>query len=176
MAFPLLFPLHEKNWWLYRTDQGSITIRVAGIEPIKTIPCYLVEIAIGNEILQIECYESNDIGIWLHARRVAGDEIECFPPYPILRLPLHIGAEWSWRGTMGDEEKYLSFCLDKEEHVRVPAGEFTAIRVKIVERSRQGSATVYRWYAEKIGMIKESSEQPGVRYQAELVDFDLRGT
>lgn len=175
MAFPPLFPLYERNWWLYRTDQGSITIRVTGIDTIKNVPCFLVEVAIGNEVLQVECYEANNIGIWLHARRIASKEIECFPPYPILRLPLHMGSEWSWRGTMGDEEKYISFYLDKEELVGVPAGEFVAIRIKMVERSMHGSNTTYRWYTEKIGMIKESSEQPGVRYQAELVDFDLRG-
>lgn len=172
---PSLFPLSERNWWLYRTDRGSVAVRVAGREPFGEARCYVMEASIGNEILQQECLEVNEIGIWLHARRVAEELLRCDPPYPLLRLPLHLGAEWDWRGAVGGEDIYLSFRLDREETVRVPAGTFTAVHVGMGERSALGTATVHRWYAEGIGMVRETSDHAGGRYQAELVDFDVRG-
>lgn len=175
MVSTSFLPFYENNWWLYRTDNGSVTVRVSGIDMIDIVPCFLLETSIGSEVLQHECIEINKQGIWLRARQIEGKRLMCIPPYPILFFPVSVGSQWEWKGTIGGQEMLLSFNLSCKENVKVPAGQFSAFRISIEEHSHFGTGNIQKWYSEGVGMVKEISQYPGNEYKADLVDFKLGG-
>ncbi|WP_162667881.1 hypothetical protein [Gemmata massiliana] len=72
-----------------------------------------------------------------------------------LKLPVETGLSW----THEDDKLRFSFTTVSVERVKVPAGEFEAVRMQI---QVNGSATSHLWYAPAIGKIKE--EVAGFEY------------
>ncbi len=78
------------------------------------------------------------------------------PPLPVLRRPLTPGNSWTWKGEYKQEGRTQTRTVKGMEVVKVPAGEFNAVRVEVIE-SRDGDEHLFRsteWHAAGVGRVK----------------------
>ena len=78
------------------------------------------------------------------------------PPLPVLRVPLTPGSSWKWEGTSNKERRSQTRTIKGMEVIKVPAGEFNAVRIEVVE-TRDGDEHIFRsteWHAAGVGRVK----------------------
>jgi len=88
---------------------------------------------------------------------------------PMLRLPLRIepGQSWTWEGKEEVDGETISSrvngVIEKEEKIKVPAGEFLCLKVKVTTISDDGTASSStQWLAPGVGIVKGVVEiKPG---------------
>lgn len=89
------------------------------------------------------------------------------PPLLRLPIPLQTGQSWSWEGTeIVDGESLhtrVKGIVEGEETIRVPAGEFTCLKVKVTTVSSDGTtSSSTQWLAPGVGIVKADIEiDPG---------------
>lgn len=81
------------------------------------------------------------------------------PPLLRLPLPVRIGRHWIWEGTeLVDGEllhSRVEGTVEGEEKIRVPAGEFTCLKVKVRTISDDGTvSSSTQWLAPGVGVVK----------------------
>ena len=77
------------------------------------------------------------------------------PPMWLLKLPYKAGATWeTWLGAWGFGENTMTAY--RPEKLKVPAGEFEAIRVETKFPGEEGSIVAKYWYAPRVGLVKKT--------------------
>jgi hypothetical protein len=77
---------------------------------------------------------------------------ERVPPHPILKMPCPPGQKWEGPSGRGLP---ASFIPQREEAVKVPAGEFRAIPVEVTVAAGQDDHEPQRyWFAPGVGVVK----------------------
>jgi hypothetical protein len=96
----------------------------------------------------------------------AESEVTYDRPVHRVKLPISAGETWTWNGTdYCDGEASRLTLVGKaigEETVVVPAGTFTALRIRVTLDSENGSDTVVdEWYAPGVGLVKARVKMDG---------------
>lgn len=79
---------------------------------------------------------------------------------PLLRfpIPLAVGRSWSWQGKEIVNGKPMNCKMDGvmegRETIRVPAGEFHCLKVKVTTVSDDGTSSSTQWLAPGVGVVK----------------------
>jgi hypothetical protein len=110
-------------------------------------------------LIQKEWYRKDEAGNVLCARRMVGQETVPIDP-PQLILPADPAARktWTWSGVIGNETSRLDAAVEGEETIKVPAGEFKVLRVRVKSTVAGKSGHAVRWYARGVGLVKEEVE------------------
>lgn len=118
-------------------------------------------------------------------------EMKIFYKEPVIRfpLPLEKGKTWTWNGYeyFGDDDSSTVVLVGRvagEEKIKVPAGEFTAMKVVTELVTGMGSKnTITEWIVPDIGIIKTHITIEGSGFTGFLrtilgyseVTFELKG-
>jgi len=139
-----------------------------------TVPGRSQQVTIGKE-----WFRRDEDGEVLCGRRQLGkDPIYVDPPQVCLPASPRPGGTWTWSGTVADDTARIDGSVEAEETVKVPAGEFKALRVRVETTTSRGKGRATRWYAPGVGLVKEEVEiavkdGPPARTRAELKSWRI---
>ena len=173
------FPLRAGDSWTYRNTSGGseYTLKVLSEEKQEDGSIrYLVEKLAG---VQIRLWFSKPAGwVLLHLERYPeheGLEAKYDPPKQYLRNPLVAGAKWEWSGQdqtrtqVEEKNQVIGF-----EKIAVPAGKFRALKVVSLVTGGATPMTKTYWYADKVGLVKSTTEAGQIKYGSELADYSFK--
>jgi hypothetical protein len=128
----------------YHVFTFSVVPRNGGRQPVR---------------LQREWLRRDEAGDLRCGRRTLNqEEIFLDPPQLVLPADPPTRKTWTWSGTLGfDAAKVTSTVEAEEETVRVPAGTFKALRVRVRTETFRGKGETTRWYAAGVGLVKEET-------------------
>jgi hypothetical protein len=159
---PLYYPAEVGAKWVWEFSSGGTrTLIVTDVKDEDSAKVVTVgEVAKDGKTTYFATMRVSVGGLFEVGTRVLRREA----PLCELKLPHKDGAKWEVvskteqnlrvGGTFRDEETW-QFTATGPEEVKVPAGTFTAIRVKAVRASE--SPRVY-WYAPQVGLVKAQFE------------------
>ena len=97
---------------------------------------------------------------------------------PLLRFPyrIGIGESWKWEGKELVDGEIISSrvtgIIEKREKVRVPAGEFVCLKVKVETVSDDGTtSTSIQWLAPDVGIVKGEVAIDAAGFSGFLIDL-----
>jgi hypothetical protein len=204
---PDYFPLDVGSEWTYATDlaQGDWLVQalcreaVGGADPhghahegepgtkkperiehVVLVRTLAVPGGAGGRRTTIakEWFRRDDDGELLCGRRRIGQEDAVLDP-PQLVLPADPAAKKQWDASFQANftAMQVKSSVEAEETVRVPAGEFKALRVKVVTTTGRGTGRATRWFAAGVGLVKEEVEVDAkggpLRTRAELKSYRI---
>ena len=163
------FPLVVESEWTYATDLegGEMIFEVPKTEKVEDVDHAVLTLSVLKTIdgvrrpavIQREWLRRADGGDLLCPRRVVGgQEIHLYPPQPHLKAGLAPGMTWTWEGSLEHGKAKATYTVEAEETVKVPAGEFKALRLRVETTAEKGKGRVTRWLARGVGMVKEEAE------------------
>ena len=193
------FPLAVGQEWHYRDDVRSAasreqkrTRKVTGTTTVKNVPCFIVETTTDGELTTQECLALTETGLVAYRQELKGPPFDFEPPQHRLTFPLADGAAWKWEGELpGIGKATVKYRAEGQEDVEVPAGKFTAIKVKVTdfqtsqlevaESMQFGTSNVEvepvcvhtLWLASNIGIVKETFKIKNVLITSELASCSL---
>jgi hypothetical protein len=145
------FPTKVGAKWVYSLDGKEETEAVTAVEKkdeTLIVTVHRVE-AFGRQ-LDLLVKVSKD-GLF----QLTGGPAVKHPPMWILKLPHKTGATWdTWLGAQGGGDNTMTAY--GPEKIKVPAGEFEAIRVETKFTVVDGSIVAKYWYAPGVGLVKET--------------------
>jgi hypothetical protein len=172
---------HDHEHATEKNRKADAAVEPAGVEHLVFV--YSVARTEGGRrrpvTMQREWIRRADDGAILCAHRYLGNEtIFLEPPQTILPADPAPGRTWSWAGVIANDATRIDATAEAEETVNVPAGAFTALRVRYVTKSSRGSGRAVRWFAPGVGLVKEEVEidvKDGtpVRTRAELKTYRI---
>jgi hypothetical protein len=79
-------------------------------------------------------------------------------PLVILKYPLKQGETWSGTATDGDREKEYTCSVGKPERVKVKAGAYDAIPIRLEGKSEKDKKPplIVTWYAPGVGIVRQT--------------------
>lgn len=163
------FPLTVGSEWTYATDLegGEMIFEVPKMEKVDDQDHAVLTLSVVKTIdgvrrpaaIQREWFRRTDAGDLLCPRRaVGGQEIRLYPPQTHLKAGLAPGLTWTWEGTLEHGKTRTQYTVEAEETVKVPAGEFRALRLRVETTAEKGKGRATRWLARGVGMVKEEVE------------------
>jgi hypothetical protein len=172
---------HEEHDHDHGADKGKPAAKPE--DPEHLVFIYSVARTDGGQrrpvTLQQEWIRRADDGAILCAHRFIGNTpVFLDPPQTILPPDPAPGKTWAWSGVVSNTATRIDATAEAEETVRVPAGEFKALRVRVVTTSERGAGRAVRWFATGVGLVKEEVEidvknGPPVRTRAELKTYRI---
>ena len=151
------FPLRDGTVWKYNSNLGEIVSRVRVSGPLYTIRSESSPLDITRH-LRLE--EKGIMMIGGTSRVYFITTKRTYQP-PLLRFPRQtvIGKIWRWEGkeVVDDEiiKSRVEGVIEKKETVRVPAGEFSCLKVKVETVSDDGTkSSSIQWLAPEVGIVK----------------------
>jgi hypothetical protein len=154
-ADPAYFPTRVGTKWVYTRGGSDETHTVTKVEVKEGETLVTVEWDRGVPEKPSEVVSVRPDGLYL----VSETGVPYDPPWLILRCPVELGKGWKWKTqrelggqdvTISDERTTAS------ERIKVPAGEFDAVRVEAEYSFQPGGGrvrTVY-WYAPHVGLVQ----------------------
>jgi len=148
--------------WSYRvTDGFTGLVRGTQRHGVKEVGSDRIVMAVTREDGKDESWVYDRGWNWLRHPAHGLQSFDYTSPYPAFAFPLAPGGTWFGRSTATDPETGMRFPLTVRgtvlgwERIRVPAGEFDALKVKRVvffeyqEYSVRGRSEIveYEWYA-----------------------------
>jgi len=149
------FPTVVGSMWVYECDGHEDTLVVTAAEAKGDATIVSTGRRLGERIKPDATVAVSADGLaWVSTGAEAYD-----PPIRRLRLPLRPGEAWEVESTGPDIHLKGKATAHRPEKVKVPAGEFTAIRVDL-EYTFNGKVNCreQRWYAAGIGEVKSIVE------------------
>ena len=133
------FPLWEGCVWEYTDTESTLQQEVVGTELFHGYLDMKVSWEFGMGLFHVYFRELNDGDIVIHGTSVDGVDNVYDPPRPLFDLPLTVGKEWGYAGTVSEYQDGLHQTTDDvsgywqvvgSETVTVPAGEFDVMIVR----------------------------------------------
>jgi hypothetical protein len=166
---PNYYPLGNNNRWEYRAEakgmKFDVVIQTKAVKRNKKTVYELEET--GNGLVRREELIADEKGV--HYNLLAGVKIN--KPLALIHYPIKPGK---WSGKITSEEgQEVEFTTTQEEavDVKVPAGKYRAIPVKMVLKTGGVTVTDTTWYAENVGPVKQVATVLGVETKMELTKF-----
>jgi hypothetical protein len=170
---PNYYPLKPGTKWHYQIDlgggqKGTMVNQIAKIENIDGKDMARLESVVNGNVVATEHLSSNDQGVF----RNRYNGVEVSPPICLLKYPVKEGASWEIQTKIADQQVAITGREGKSEDVQVPAGKYQAV-TSVVEATVNGvkTSTSY-WFAEKVGMVKQTLDLAGKTINVELVKFE----
>jgi hypothetical protein len=153
------FPLVPGTAWTFRTNtHGEIVMRVGETARVGSHDCRMVETIVGGNTTQRECYRVTAEGVYAHQRTYPAGSVTLTPPQRMLATPVIVGETWQWKGRIDNQPITMNFTWARREATTVPAGTYQTMQLYFVGQLGDGvRIQSWRWFAPKIGMVKEDS-------------------
>lgn len=170
---PNLYPLAEGNKWEFRVETGGRKID-ATTEIIKS------EVKAGKRLFTLESrigpvtsreeLSADGQGVYRHSF----NGVTLDMPLMILQYPPRPGT---WTGKTKADGMDLSFTMTMRAvaEVKVPAGTYKAVPVDLVGNVAGQKLTGTTWYADGVGVVKQSVTLGATEIQMELTKFSTLG-
>jgi hypothetical protein len=165
-------PLKVGNKWTYKVEFSgqnlNITQKVTKIEKKGDVDVASIESDVmGMNI--VEQTSSSAKGVF----RYSFNGIPVDPPIQALKLPFKKGETWEAEVNIMGQKLKATMKAEGEEEVTVPAGKHKAILVSM-EMDVMGQAVKAKsWFADKVGIVKQTFELGGVAGTSELEKVEL---
>jgi hypothetical protein len=168
---PDYYPLKPGTKWHYRVTTngrtGTFTNQISKIEKIDDLPLARLEAIVNDKVVASEHLRSDDKGVYRH--RFNG--LESKPAIQLLRYPVKDGDTWETDFVIGTEKGKAVTVVGKEE-VKVPAGTYQTVRVRVdTDSGGQKISTTY-WFADGIGFVKQAIDLGGRKTVLELEKYE----
>jgi hypothetical protein len=164
------YPLQVGNTWSYKIKglNQTVTTKVTKHEKVGDVMCAVVESSADGKS-QIEYVAVKDDGVYRY--KGMGQTID--PPIRFLKLPAKKGDTWEIESKVGGVITVKGQGTIKEKtEVTVPAGKYKAIvAFNDLEIVGQKLTTTY-YFAEKVGMVKQTANFNGIDVIMELEKFE----
>ena len=156
------FPLKVNSYWMYDTDisgesgkqSGVVKFEITNTEIINGRENYVMTSYFNGVKSQEEFYYRDGDKIMASKRILQNIVYELDPD----QLFYDFGSQsWSWQGKISSMKCKSDGTLIGEEKITVPAGDFNTLKTKLVVTCDGSVATIYRWFADKVGAVKEIS-------------------
>ncbi|MFH0849114.1 MAG: hypothetical protein V1857_06400, partial [archaeon] len=172
-------PLVIGNEWTFRvevrsgsqrTNSSELKISVMATERIGDVDTYVLAYSQSGSIFQKGNYAWKEGRLYLHRTVTDTQPNVVDPPKPVLESPLGVGRKWAWSGFAGTYRGAEEVEVVSMEKTVVPAGTFDAYKVKYVLKAASMGPTVYRWFVDGVGLVKEEHILPN---QASVIVLEL---
>jgi hypothetical protein len=181
-------PLKVGNTWYYTTNMGNkVMYKITRKDKVNQKLCYVMESSQfnpekGSASNSVEDYLFPDkLSLQLMKRYFldSGQEFPYDPAKPILHYPLTPGKIWRWKGKQGEIETEYTFKVEGSEKLHSLGKNFNCLKISMTSLKDKSSFLNTRWYANGVGIIKESSvieTAPGQKIEMilELTDYTLK--
>jgi hypothetical protein len=170
---PNFFPLKAGTKWHYQVDlgtgqKGTMVNQIAKIETIGGKDVARLESVVNGNVVATDFLSANNEGVF----RNRFNEFEVTPPVCLLKYPTKEGATWETQTKFSDQQLTVTGREGKSEEVQVPAGKFQAVPV-VVEATTEGiKISTSFWFAENVGIVKQTIDWGGKTINVELVKFE----
>ena len=131
-------------------------------------PAARLESVVNGNVVATDYLSANNEGVF----RNRYNDIEVSPPVCLLKYPPKEGATWETQTKFSDQQLTVTGREGKSEDVQVPAGKFQAVPV-VVEATTEGiKISTSFWFAENVGIVKQTIDWGGKTISVELVKFE----
>jgi hypothetical protein len=167
---PNYYPLQVDNAWRYKVTHAGKPVeyiaRVTKIEMVSGQEVARLESSVGSNVSEHLLQTSDGVFRYRH------NGVDITPPICLVKYPIKGDAKWAG-DIMVDTDKGKYSCEAKEEAIEVPAGKFQAVRVTLrSENSKGKSATTTYWFADGVGLVKQTFDADGEPVVVELQKFE----
>lgn len=168
-----LFPSTVGSTWVYAVESkektaGRITNKVTKIETIDGQKLIRLESFVKDKVVASEHLAVvSDQGLFRH--RINGSEAT--PPVLVIKFPLKADETWNTETTIGQETLTGESVVGFEE-VEVPAGKYQTVRVKTNAKAGAQEIESTIWYAEGVGMVRQSFTLGDNTFSLKLEKFE----
>lgn len=170
------YPLQVGNTWEYRVDvagtPGKAVSRITKIESIDNVPMAVLQATVNNNVVATEYLAAKKEGVFRYRNGTAKGSQEITPPICLLKYPARSGDKWESEITV-DKEKGKYYCETKEETVKVPAGDFKAMKVTITLESKGQKVNTSYWFVNNVGFVKQTVEAGDLAIEMQLEKYEL---
>ncbi len=170
------FPINVGNKWLYvMNKEGSSgcchrKIEVIGKQKVNGVDCFVLVHTNYGRVIGREYIYTNKGGIFVYYRIMGNNGRFYKPPLPIFKFPLKVGSKWK----QNPAGRGFNFEAVGEEDVKVPAGTFYAVKIKMSGISCNGAyIEILKWYAEDVGMVMEECFTPQGHIISKLEEYKI---
>src|SRR5262249_17564341 len=170
---PNFFPIKAGTKWHYQVDQGTgqkgtMVNQIAKIESIGGKEVARLESVVNGNVVATDYLSANNQGLFPNRH----NNIEVSPQNCLMKYPLKEGATCETQTKFSDQQLSVTGREGKSEDVQVPAGKFQAIPV-VVEATTNGmKISTSFWFAENVGIVKQTLDWGGKTVNVELVKFE----
>ena len=170
---PDYYPLKAGNKWHYQIDGGggqkaTVVYQVVKIKNVNGNPIAVVEQLINGEVRASEHIGVEAGGVFKYQYK----GIDISPPVCLLKYPIKEGSTWETEPKIGSQQLTVSGRQSGIVEVKVPAGTYQAVSVKLETTVKESKVITTYWFAPDVGIIKESMGIPGGSINMELVKFE----
>lgn len=159
-----IFPMTVGTVWTYRVGENRYDIKIVKMEKIGKTECARLEMIVDGKTRSFEHLAVED-GV---LARFSFEGKAATPPVPLLKLPPKAGDKWNVDSKL-DGQMYKGTLTANLEKVKVPAGDYSAIKVSGPDMDLNGTKfSVTYWFVSGVGLVKLQSELAGLRVLFEL--------
>lgn len=177
-----LFPLSAKSWWTYKeTDYNGkiaqVKYAVKETKADKGGKSIIKVSTVGSSVTKSKFYSKQGSFTRLERMETSGtppSETSFVPAKLVIDSKIRPGSIWQWSkqrdNPNAESERWQVLTSEK---LKVPAGEFTCVR--IAGMKVQGKLMVYqtRWFAPNVGLVKSVDVKEGKKATQELSAFHV---
>lgn len=185
------YPLQVGTTWHYRAGDSKFTIRVARHEKVGATLCALLETKRDGKVVGSEHLAVTGDGVYRHdltsprLQSHANDKAKSAkvlvsqtlkPPILILKLPPKQGDSWKV-DSKGDGTTFRGSFQVSEQEIKVPAGTYKKA-FRVVSQDLEVNSlkpTITTFFAEGVGMVKQTIEMGEAKIEIELEKFEAGG-
>jgi len=167
------YPLKVGSRWEYRTNdgqmKGQVTVEISKLEKIAGVECARLEMMVMGKPAGNEHVAATQDGVY----RFATQGQQPKPPVRFIKFPVKADDKFNVDSEVGGVKVKGTFTTEMGE-VTVPAGKFKCLIVKTDDMETAGQKIkMTAWYAQDVGMVKQTVEFAGRSLVLELEKFEL---
>jgi hypothetical protein len=168
---PNYFPLQVGNTWQYELtangNKGTMVNKIARTETVNGVERAVLETSVMGKVVNSEHLRQTEQGVF----RYRNNNDELMPPLPLLKYPVKAGDKWDGEMTANNQKvKYTAEV--GEETIQLPAGQFKTVRVAIRADIQGQQLTTTYWFAQDVGLVKQTAQLGTVNMSMELEKFE----
>ncbi len=165
------YPLEVGNQWHFQLDAGTgvktkLINRIAEIETIDGVELARLETLTNGNVVATEHLRKTSEGIFRH--RYNGAKI--VPPICLLKFPVKDKENWESDTKIGKVALKVQSSVTRDA-AEVPAGKYQTLKVKIDADQSGVKVTSTYWFADQVGIVKQTFNINGTEVIVELEKF-----
>jgi len=158
------FPLKEGSSWTYSYRDKKFVTKVAGFEKSGDDVCARLETRRDKDLVSTELVTVRKDGVY----RVEFSGKKFTPPVRFLMLPVKKDESWKIESKVGEQDIKGGFKFGESKSIMVKGTTYDTISV-IGDLKVDGQNTSVTYYfAEKVGMVKQTIDIGGTKVELEL--------
>jgi hypothetical protein len=167
------YPLKVGSKWTYRFEAAgqpaeTCTVKAAKIEKFDGVELFRMEIEKKGALLGTEHLLSNERGVF----RYRANDIAPSKPICLIKYPVTSGDTWRDEVEVLGNKMVMSFKVDKEVELQVPAGKFKTVPVFVTCEIAGVTFTTTYWFAADVGVVKQAIDLAGTTTLMELEKYE----